>query len=441
MRFPDIALEAPRILLPRADIPTETWAVIACDQHTSFPGYWEDVARHIGPAPSTLHLVFPEAYLGAADHRQRIADIRAHMVDYVASDVLQELPPGFVLTDRQTPHVASRRGLLVALDLEQYSYAADARTLIRTTEGTVVSRLAPRIEVRRGAPLEVPHIMVLIDDAEQTVIEPLFEHSLPLLYDTQLMLGGGRVRGWHVREAPLIEQVVAALRRLLATDKSGGPDAPMLYAMGDGNHSFATAQAVWQQLKDSNGGLTGIEDHAARYALVELVNLHDSGLVFEPIHRALFGCELEVLLTALRTGCPALAREVSVETCTTEASWEQARRIASDTSRHRLPFVAGHRKGVIVLHEPTHSLPVVSLQEFLTDFERTHAPMAVDYIHGEEAVRRLGGMKGNIGLLAEVIDKHALFATIRRDGPLPRKSFSLGEAEEKRYYMECRRIA
>jgi hypothetical protein len=444
MRFADIALEAPRVLLPRADVPVETWAVLACDQHTSFPGYWEDVSRHIGQAPSTLRLVFPEAYLEAADRSQRLADIRASMADYTARDILHELPPGFVLVHRQTPHVACRRGLLAALDLEQYSYDAGASTLIRPTEGTVVSRLAPRLEIRRGAPLEVPHIMVLIDDPQHTVIEPLSEQSLPPLYDVELMLGGGRVQGWHVHDTKLIEQVVTALRKLLATS-DGDPhdtdeDTPMLYAMGDGNHSFATAQAVWQEIKDSHGGLAGVAQHAARYALVELVNIHDSGLVFEPIHRVLFGCEVDDLLSALRECCPGLASEVTLVTCDTTQDWERARRVASSESQHRLPFVAGNHRGIILLHGPTHSLQVVSLQEILTDLERTHAPLSVDYIHGEDAVHRLGGMKGNIGLYAEVIDKHALFPTIRRDGPLPRKSFSLGEAEEKRYYLECRQI-
>ena len=261
MRFPDIGLEVPRILLPGSDVPVDTWAVIACDQHTSDPGYWEDVVGRVGTAPSTIQLVFPEAYLEADDRPQRISRIRAAMADYSTRGVLQELPAGFVLVDRQTPHVASRRGLLVALDLEQYSYDDGARTLIRTTEGTVVSRLAPRIEIRRDTPLELPHIMVLIDDPQRTVIEPLFDCDLPALYDTELMLGGGRVRGWHVKDDALVEQVVASLRRLIVDVD----DAPMLYVMGDGNHSFATAQAVWQEIKNTCGGLDAVAEHPARH--------------------------------------------------------------------------------------------------------------------------------------------------------------------------------
>lgn len=436
MRFSDIALEVPRILLPRDGVAVDTWAVIACDQHTSDPSYWEEVSRHVGTNPSTLHLVFPEAYLDAEDRSRRIEQIRSAMTSYAAEGVLQELPPGFVLTDRKTPHVASRRGLIVALDLEQYSYDDGAKTLIRTTEGTVVSRLAPRIEIRRDTPLEAPHIMVLIDDPGRTVIEPLFEKQLPALYDTELMLGGGHVRGWHVRDEALIAQVVVALQALI-TDAD---DAPILYAMGDGNHSFATAQAVWQEIKDANGGLDVVADHPARHALVELVNLHDDGLVFEPIHRVLFGADLDDLITALQAAAKEQGSEIGLQFCETTEDWQQARSVASTRESHLLPFVAGTRRGVITVHRPACSLPAATLQEFLTGYEQTHASMQVDYIHGQEEVQRLGSMEGNVGLYSEAIDKHALFPTIRREGPLPRKSFSLGEAEEKRYYLECRRI-
>jgi hypothetical protein len=436
MQFSDLALEVPHILLPHGDVPVHTWAVIACDQHTTDPGYWERVDGLVGSARSTRKLVFPELYLGADDSAQRIEQIRGAMAEYSTQGVLRELPRGFVLVDRQTPHVESRRGLLVALDLEQYSYEDGALTLIRTTEGTVVSRLAPRIAVRRGTPLEVPHILVLIDDPLRTVIEPLFDADLPALYDTELMLGGGRVRGWQVSEPTLIDQVVTALRGLIS-----GDDDPMLYAMGDGNHSFATAQAVWQEIKQTAGGLSAVADHPARHALVELVNLHDDGLVFEPIHRVLFGCDFDDLVTAFSAACPTLGSGVTVQLCDTPTSWTEARLIPSNTETHRLPFVAGQRRGIISLHDPTGSLPAVSLQDFLNDFEQDHASVEVDYLHGEQTVERLGSEAGNIGLYSEVIDKHALFPTIRRDGPLPRKSFSLGEATEKRYYLECRRIA
>jgi hypothetical protein len=431
MRYDDLGLEVPRILLPADDVPLETWAVIACDQHTSDPGYWEQVARTVGDAPSSLPLIFPEVYLEAPDRSQRIESIRATMLDYDERGVLRELPPGLVLVDRETAHVPSRKGLVVALDLECYSYAEDARTLIRTTEGTVVSRLAPRIEVRRDAPLELPHILVLIDDPQRTVIEPLFNAGLPCLYDVPLMHGGGRVRGWQVA-GDHVESVAAALRAL----RPDGADA-MLYAMGDGNHSFATAQAVWHEIRDAAGGLAAVADHPARHALVELVNLHDDGLVFEPIHRAVFGASLDRLVEALSAAHTPGA--VRLEESTGEA-WEAARREPSSPACHRLPVVDGARRGVICVDEPPAALPAATLQDFLTTFEEGNAEVQVDYIHGEEEAIRLGGQPDTVGILAEVIDKHDLFPTIARSGPLPRKSFSLGEAEEKRYYLEARRI-
>ena len=214
MRFPDIGLSVPRVLLPRPEVDLEEWAVIACDQHTSNPEYWEEAARRVGSRPSTLQLVFPEAFLDAPGRGGRIRRIHEQMESYLREGVLQPQEPGFVLVDRSTPHTASRKGLVAALDLEQYSFAADASTLIRTTEGTDPGRLPPRVEVRQGAVLEIPHILVLIDDPEATVIEPLFQRTLPLLYDTELMLDGGRVRGWHVAADEAIRQVAGALGRL-----------------------------------------------------------------------------------------------------------------------------------------------------------------------------------------------------------------------------------
>lgn len=428
----ELGLQVPRILLPADDVPLETWAVIACDQHTSDPDYWERVDALVGQHPSSLRAVFPEVYLNAADRAERIATIGRQMAEYADGGVLRELEPGFVLVDRQTAHVPSRRGLLVALDLERYSYEADAKTLIRTTEGTVVSRLAPRIEVRKDASIELPHIMVLIDDPRRTVIEPLFDAELPSLYDTELMLGGGRVRGWHVTGDP-VQQALNALRGLLPTDE---PE-PMLYAMGDGNHSFATAQAVWQQIKQAAGGLDAVADHPARHALVELVNLHDDGLVFEPIHRALFGPDAGGWLDALRAAHPD--GSVTVERMDVDA-WERACGVASTAQAHRLPWIEGETRGIATVHNPSAALPAATLQDLLSQFEQ-HNDVEVDYIHGVAETVRLGSQPGTVGILSEVIDKGELFSMIRRMGPLPRKSFSLGEAEEKRYYLEGRRIA
>ena len=449
MRFPDIGLSAPRVLLPRPEVSLEEWAVIACDQHTSNPEYWEEAARLVGNRPSTLRLVFPEAFLEAPGRGGRIRAIHDHMESYLREGVLRPLEPGFVLVDRSTPHAASRKGLVAALDLERYSYAPGASTLIRTTEGTDPGRLPPRVEVRRGAVLEVPHILVLIDDPEATVIEPLFERPLPLLYDTELMLGGGRVRGWRVTGEEAIQQVAGALARLAAPEAIAGrygleDGLPALYAMGDGNHSFAAARQVWDGIRERAGGPEAAAGHPSRHALVELVNLHDPGLRFEPIHRVLFGVDGDELAREMETFFRGQGSRTRIDAFDSPGSWRRAREDLGSRGLHHLPFVAGRengppRWGIVVVHDPRHDLEAASLDAFLTDLGARRG-LGLDYIHGEQEVTELGSRPGNAGLLSRSIDKGALFRTVLRGGPLPRKSFSLGEAEEKRYYMECRRL-
>ena len=449
MRFPDIGLSVPRVLLPRPEVDLEEWAVIACDQHTSNPEYWEEAARLVGSRPSTLHLVLPEAFLEAPGRGARIRRIHGQMECYLRDGVLQPREPGFVLVDRRTPHAASRKGLIAALDLERYSFAPDAATLIRTTEGTDSGRLPPRVEVRRGAALEVPHILVLIDDPQGTVIEPLFERALPLLYDTELMLGGGRVRGWHVGEDEAIRQVADTLTRLALPEAMAErygleAGAPALYAMGDGNHSFAAAREVWNGVKAEVGGVDAAAGHPSRHALVELVNLHDPGLRFEPIHRVLFGVDGGELAGEMEAFFRGQGSTPRIDTFDSPGSWRRGREDLAARGLHHLPFVAGREDGppswgIVVVHDPRHDLEAASLDAFLTDLGSRRG-LRLDYIHGEEEVTELGTRPGNAGLLSRALDKHALFRTVLRDGPLPRKSFSLGEAEEKRYYMECRRL-
>ncbi|MEE2628971.1 MAG: DUF1015 domain-containing protein, partial [Candidatus Latescibacterota bacterium] len=236
--------------------------------------------RVVGTAPSSLHLVFPEVYLDSANREEAIAGINQRMQEYLADGVLVEQRPGFMLVERNVGRASTRKGLIVALDLEQYDYRDGTQKLIRTTEGTDEGRLPPRIQVRQEASLETPHIMVLIDDPQRTVIEPLFLKDLEEAYDVELMLGGGRVRGWRIDDGQLIDEVAAHIARL----SRGEP--PMAYAMGDGNHSFATARAVWEQLKAEAEDESLVMNHPARYAIVELVNVHDDGLEFAPIHRA-----------------------------------------------------------------------------------------------------------------------------------------------------------
>lgn len=443
MNLAKLALQVPTILLPKAGIDLSRWAVIACDQYTSEPEYWQAVDRLVADQPSTLRLVFPEVYLEEDGVDARITDINACMDQYLTDGVLDAQEQGFVLVDRKTSHAPSRKGLMVALDLEAYDYRPGTKTMIRATEGTIVDRLPPRIRVRENAAVELPHIMVLIDDPEQTVIEPLFEADLDQAYDFELMQDSGHLRGWKVTQPSLLEQVGSALQRLAEKDRfqkryDVSDEEVMLYAMGDGNHSFATAKAIWEQLKSDASDPADVMDHPARYALVELVNVHDPGLEFEAIHRVLFDVDADDLLNSAGEYYRQAGTPCRVE-------WYDALDAASAASKaagaaHAVPFVASGRYGLLQIDNPTLTLEVATLQNFLDDYLQSRAEARIDYIHGDEAVTKLGGQQGNIGFYLPSISKHDLFRTIVRDGALPRKTFSMGEADEKRFYLEARRI-
>lgn len=414
--FPDIALHVPQLLLPAPAVSPERWAVIACDQHTAAPSYWEETARQVGDAPSALNLVLPEAHLGAGDRDAAVRAIHQCMASYLADGTVVAAPPGFMLVERDVGRSVARRGLLVALDLEQFDYRDGAQTLIRSTEGTDRQRLPARMAVRDGAALEAPHILVLIDDPQRTVIEPLSQAQLPLAYDFALMQGGGHVRGWRVAEAGLIDAVAQALGGL----KHGEP--PLLYAMGDGNHSFAAARAVWEGLRERGAA----PNHPARYALVELVNLHDEALQFAPIHRLLVNVDVEAAFAAL--AAQGFARHVGGEA---PAGGEDA---------HCIPYVAGRERGVIVQAPRSSLLPTASLQTALDAYQAECPALTMDYIHGDDTLAALAAHPRSLGFLLPPMDKHDLFPTVVQHGATPRKTFSLGEAHEKRYYYECRRI-
>jgi hypothetical protein len=443
MNLAKLALQVPTILLPKEGIDLSRWAVIACDQYTSEPEYWATLDRLTAGQPSTLRLVFPEVYLEEDGGDERIADINACMDQYLADGILAAQDQGFLLVDRKTSHAPSRKGLVVALDLEAYDYRPGSKTMIRTTEGTIVDRLPPRIRVRENAAVELPHIMVLIDDPEQTVIEPLFEADLEQAYDFELMQNGGHLRGWNVTQQGLLDQIGAALERLAEKDRFQNryevdDDEVMLYAMGDGNHSFATAKAIWEQLKSEASDGDDIMAHPARYALVELVNVHDPGLEFEAIHRVIFDVDADDLFNKAgdyyrQLGTPCRIEwydDLDAATAAAEASG----------TAHAVPFVAAGRFGLLKIDAPTLTLEVATLQNFLDGYLESQPDARIDYIHGDDAVTRLGSQQGNIGFYLPSISKHDLFRTIVRDGALPRKTFSMGEADEKRFYLEARRI-
>jgi hypothetical protein len=413
----------PTLLLPGPGVPLDTWAVIACDQHTSEPAYWDETRRLVGEQPSTLDLVLPEAHLGAGDRDAAIASIHRSMARYL-DEVLEPQPPGFMLVEREIGRASPRRGLVVGLDLARFDYRDGAKELIRSTEGTDPKRLPARTAVRRGAALETPHILVLIDDPGCTVVEPLRDAPLELAYDFELMQGGGRVRGWRVTDSSLIDSVASAIAGL----RRGEP--PLAYAMGDGNHSFAAARAVWEELQEQQG----VQDHPARHALVELVNVHDAGLEFAPIHRLVEGLASETIFTALeeRTGCRR-------RTFSDREAWQQA----SETpfGGHRIAYLSAEAHGLIDIEQPAFRLPTATLHDVLDPLLATKANARVDYIHGDETLAALAAKPDSTGFLLPAMDKHDLFRTVIEEGATPRKTFSLGEAHEKRYYLECRRIA
>lgn len=443
MNFEDIGLHVPTILLPRPGIDLSRWAVIACDQYTSQPEYWESVKDLVGEHPSTLHLTFPEIYLESADQEDRIRTIRETMGRYLEDGTLVPQGPGFILVDRQTCRAKSRKGLVVALDLEQYDYREGSKTLIRATEGTILERLPPRIKVRESAEIEIPHIMVLLDDPEKTVIEPLFAQSLEQIYDVPLMMNGGRVRGYRIDDGDQIASIARAIARLAGVDvaatEKGAPQRDVfLYAMGDGNHSFATAKVIWEKLKAAAEDKRAIMNHPARHALVELVNLYDEGLEFEAIHRVVFRAAPESVLQGMERFFTAQGTGCSYRYCNTLA---EAKDIAKGQERrHAIPFIAEGRPGVALIEDPRFALEVASLQSFLDEFRKSNPAAEIDYVHGEDAVCELSSKPQTTGFLLPALSKYQLFKTIAKDGALPRKTFSMGEADEKRFYLECRKI-
>lgn len=412
------------ILLPR-NCDMELWSVVACDQYTSQPEYWQRVEARVGNHPSTLRLVLPESHLKDPDVEMEIMEINNTMTRYLRDGVLKEHPQCLIYVERVISNGKVRRGLIGKLDLAQYDYEPGSDAMVRATEGTVLERIPPRVAVRKNAPVELPHVLLLADDRACTVVEPLGEQTdgMELLYDFELMEGGGHIRGWKLTEAQM-EQVADALRALADpkafNEKYGTQDLPvMLFAVGDGNHSLATAKECYERRKK----LTRPEqwpDLPSRYALVELGNLHDPSLEFEPIHRIVTGVEPEQLLADLLQAYPGAYR--------------------GEGEGHVLHYTAAGEEGAVTVPNPENQLAVGTLQNFLDLWLQKHPRAEIDYIHGADVTRALAQKPDTIGFLLPSIGKEELFPTVIHDGVLPRKTFSMGEAQDKRFYLEGRRI-
>ncbi|MBD5154705.1 MAG: DUF1015 domain-containing protein [Oscillibacter sp.] len=423
-KFEALGMRPADILLPKQGTDMGKWAVVACDQFTSQPEYWDEVNRIAGDTPSTLRLILPESKLNDANVDEHIANINKSMEEYLSKDIFTTLGASIIYIERTQSDGTVRPGLVAAVDLEKYDYTPGSGSLIRATEGTVLERIPPRVRVRKDAPIELPHIMLLIDDPQKICVEPITaaKEQMEVLYDFDLMMKGGHLKGWKLSEAQ-VDELAAALSRLSSDaameEKYGlGGVAPLLFAVGDGNHSLATAKTCYENLKK----VTPEEQWAdlpARYALVEIENLHDDALKFEAIHRVVFNVDPEKLIAAFKEFYPNAHEGQGVG--------------------HTIAYTWAGGTGHLTVPNPRVQLAVGTLQNFLDAYLKENGG-EVDYIHGEAVTDELGRKPGNIGFKLPAMGKDQLFKTVIADGVLPRKTFSMGHAEDKRYYVEGRKI-
>ncbi len=403
------------ILLPQG-VELEKWAVIACDQFTSDREYWQRVQTLVADSPSALHLILPEAELGSVQESEKVTSINNAMLRYLEEGLFRLYPNCYIYVERTLLDGSVRPGLLGAVDLESYDYHHGSVSPIRATERTVLERIPPRQRIRQDAALELPHVLMLCDDDQKMLIEPIaaIRDTLPKLYDVELMEQGGRVQGWLVCGdiADAFNQRFQAFCDGVEEKYADLPGAAVTLAVGDGNHSLATAKSCYEALKASNPDID-FTKHPARYSLVELENIHDPSLVFAPIHRIVTQVDADALLAALNGVC--------------------------DNEGYPVEWVVGDRCGVVYLDRSRGELAVAVLQEFLDAWLQKN-PGEIDYIHGDDEVRTLAGQENSVGFLLPPMEKHQLFRGVISGGALPRKTFSMGHAREKRYYLEGRKI-
>ena len=403
------------ILLPKSADMTR-WAVIACDQFTSDAAYWQRVRQFAGEEKSTIHMILPEADLGTVEESTAISRINDTMDAYLKEEVFRRYPDSYIYVERTLLSGAVRPGLVGVVDLESYDYHPGSLSPVRATEKTVLERIPPRQRVRRDAALEFPHVLMLCDDDEKRLLEPLAakKEQLPVVYVFDLMEAGGHITGWLVtgEDAAAFDRVFENYIADVPAKYADLNGAPVVLAVGDGNHSLATAKSCYEELKRQNPGVD-LSRHPARFALVELENIHDESQVFEPIHRILFQVDGRKLLGDLKQIC------------------------APDG--YPVDYVLGQERGRLYLDKTKGELAVAVLQEFLDEWIQEN-PCQIDYIHGDEEVIQLARQENAIGFLLPPMEKHQLFRGVISGGVLPRKTFSMGHAREKRYYLEGRKI-
>jgi len=456
-----LGFEVPFILLPKSaqTSPSELakWPVIACDQFTQDRDYWDRVKAAAAGSPSTINLIFPEIYLSDTGVDKRISDIHSTMKRYLQENVFSKARQGFVYIERDTPYQKKRRGLIAAVDLEQYDWHPQSRPLIRCTEDTVPERLPPRMDIRRGAPLELPHLILLIDDEADSLLPVIGEKvkNMAPCYSTPLMMDSGGVTGWFLdiesgKNSEAISFITEKFDELYqrSAERYGGDGKPFLFAVGDGNHSLAAAKGIWEEYKaawqpeaakDCQAG-GGLPSHPCRYALVEIENIYDPAIQFEPIHRVVFDIGFDETVKIL-SALPDFSRR-SVNSAQ-ELSRLCAKPPQAPCANH-FGVISENRYALI--ETSAAGIATACLQPLLDKYAYA-SPQLIDYIHGEEELFRLSGEGGQTGtnrkragILLPSFQKSLLFDTVARLGPLPRKSFSMGHSIEKRFYFECRKI-
>ena len=432
--FEQMGVKIPEILLPK-NLDVSTWAVVACDQYTQDRGYWKSAEKTVGQKPSTLNIILPEVYLNDSDKPERIKKIRKTMNEYLENGIFSEPQKEFVYVERTTAYGRVRKGLVAAIDLETYEWKPFSKALVRATEATIVERIPPRMEIRRGAPLESPHIMLLVNDPEKSLVEGTgarVAKNNPL-YSGELMQNSGSIKGWAVSSGQDVEYVRGALENL-AEKNTSSDGSVFLFAVGDGNHSLATAKAVWDEYKSSNPQAAQEKDCPVRYALVEIVNIYDSGLTFEPIHRVVFDSDPKILIDKIAQKLDGTVKSVS-------SAAELENSVKKSAADFGFVFTEKGSQKFVLIETKITELAVARFQPVLDEVLKSDFSSAeIDYIHGSQEVFRLGAKENAVGILLPPVAKDSFFATINSHGPLPRKSFSMGEADEKRFYLECRRL-
>ena len=408
------------ILIPKNE-NMEKWCVVACDQYTSEPSYWSEVESIVGDNPSTLRLTLPEIYLEDDDVSERIKKINETMSDYLDKGIFKTLENSMIYVERTTLDGRVRKGIIGKIDLEDYDYNKGSDTMVRATEKTVIERIPPRTKVRENALIELPHIMLLIDDEKKDIIDSLDKVVTKdeMVYDVDLMQKGGHITGYELKDEnvnDILSKLDALADKNVFEDKYGVSDkGVLLFAVGDGNHSLATAKATYNKLKESNASLDVL--NKARYALVEVVNLHSDALEFEPIHRVLFDIDTDDFMRELNKYYD----------------------INKTKMGQKIHIITKDIDDDFYIDNPKSNLAVGSIQLFIDEYLGNHKGR-VDYIHGDDVTRSLGKKENNIGILLPKMEKNDLFKTVILDGALPRKTFSMGHSYDKRYYLEARKI-